>query len=89
MLAEQNAFWTQSRTDALNALSRVRQRAKTDKGERFTALLHHVDIERLRTAYFSSKKDAAPETDGVTWKQYGQQLEENLQQLHRRLQQGA
>ena len=86
---EQNAFRTQSRVDAHSALSRVRQRAKTGKEERFTALLHHVDIERLRTAYFSSKKNAAPGTDGVTWKQYGEQLEENLQQLHRRLRQGT
>lgn len=88
-MAEQNAFRTQCRGDAPSALSRVRQRAKGDKKERFTALLHHVDIGRLRTAYLASKKDAAPGTDGVTWAQYGEQLEENLQQLHRRLHQGA
>lgn len=63
---EQNALRTQSRDSAPNALSRVRQRAKVHRGERFTALFHHVDIERLRSAYFTSKKDAAPGTDGVT-----------------------
>jgi uncharacterized protein DUF5372 len=49
---------------------------------RFTALLHHVTLDRLRTAYFSSKKDAAAGVDGITWQHYGQQLDENLQRLH-------
>jgi len=89
VVKRRTSTFSQSRVNALSALSRVRQKAKTDKGEQFTALLHHVDIERLRTAYFSSKKDAAPGTDGVTWKQYGEQLEENLQRLHRQLRQGA
>jgi hypothetical protein len=47
----QNAFRTQSRGDASSALDRVRQAPKRDKGQRFTALLHHVDVERLRTAF--------------------------------------
>src|SRR5258707_1171705 len=33
------------------ALDRVRQVAERDKKVRFTALLHHVDVERLRSAY--------------------------------------
>jgi RNA-directed DNA polymerase len=80
--AEQNEPRTQSRIGALNALSRVRQRAKGAKDERFTALLHHVSLDRLRTAFLSLKKDAAPGADGVTWRQYGEQLEENLRALH-------
>jgi hypothetical protein len=56
---------------------------------RFTALLHHVNIDRLHTAYHALKKDAAPGVDGVTWKQYGEQLEENLRGLHARLHRGA
>jgi hypothetical protein len=35
-MVEQNAFRSQSRVDALSALSRVLQRAKGDKEERFT-----------------------------------------------------
>lgn len=56
---------------------------------RFTALLHHVSLDRLRMAFSALKKDAAPGTDGVTWEQYAQHLEKNLQDLHRRLHQGA
>lgn len=87
---EQNAPRTQSRIhDAHSELDRVRRRAKHDKEARFTALLHHVTIERLRTAYFRLRKNAAPGVDGVTWQQYGEQLEGNLVRLHERLHRGA
>jgi group II intron reverse transcriptase/maturase len=86
---EQNAPRTQSRTSAPSALSRVRQRAKGDKGERFTAMLHHVTLDRLRDAYLSLKKGAAPGSDGVTWQQYGERLEENLRVLHAQLHRGS
>ena len=32
-------------------LGRVRQVARKDRDVRFTALLHHVDVDRLREAY--------------------------------------
>ena len=35
---------------ASNALDRVRQVARRDKEARFTALPHHVDLDRLRAA---------------------------------------
>ena len=57
---ERNALRTQSRAGAPSALERVRQAAKQDRKQRFTALLHHVyDVERLRAAYFAMKRDAA------------------------------
>jgi hypothetical protein len=50
-LLEQNASRTPSRTDALNALERVRQAAKKDKKVRFTALLHHINnLDTLRVS---------------------------------------
>ena len=85
----QNAPRTQSRTSAPNALDRVRQVAIRNKRMQFTALLHHVDVRRLREAFFALKKDAAPGVDGVTWEQYAQQLDDNLQDLHARVHQGA
>ena len=42
-----------------SALDRVRQRARTDKKARFTALLHHVDVDRLRQAYRALNPSAA------------------------------
>ena len=63
-------------------LGRVREVAGTDKDARFTALLHHVDVDRLRAAYLAFRPKAAPGVDGMTWADYGQGLEENLQDLH-------
>jgi group II intron reverse transcriptase/maturase len=73
---------------APNALDRVRQVAAKDKETRFTALLHHVDVGRLRAAYWAISPRAAPGVDGQTWAAYGLDLEGNLQDLHGRLQSG-
>ena len=72
-----------------SGLDRVRQVARKDKDARFTALLHHVTVDRLRLAYRAIRPDAAPGVDGVTWRDYGQDLEENLRDLHARVHRGA
>jgi RNA-directed DNA polymerase len=74
---------------ATSALDRVRRVAQKDKDVRFTALLHHVDVDRLRAAYWALKPKAAPGTDGVTWEDYGRDLEANLQALHGRVHRGS
>jgi group II intron reverse transcriptase/maturase len=51
-------------------------------------LLHHVDLARLGKAYWAIRPQAAPGVDGVTWTEYGRDLEANLQDLHARVQQG-
>jgi RNA-directed DNA polymerase len=76
-------------TGAPSALDRVREVARGDKDARFTALLHHVDIDRLRAAYWAISPKAAPGVDGVTWEAYGQDLEANLQDLHARVHSGG
>jgi group II intron reverse transcriptase/maturase len=73
-----------------NAKERIRQAASRDKRLRFTTLWHHVyNMEHLPKAYFSLKRDAAPGVDGETWRHYGENLEENLQDLSGRLKRGA
>jgi group II intron reverse transcriptase/maturase len=89
-LQQQNAFRTQRREDVHSALERVRAAARKNKGTRFTALFHYVyDMNMLEYAYFRLKKEAAPGVDGETWQHYGEDLEENLQDLSHRLQRGA
>jgi group II intron reverse transcriptase/maturase len=73
---------------ASSALGRVREVARRDKNVRFTALLHHVSPGRLRAAYWAIRPQAAPGVDGVTWTEYGQDLEANLLDLHERVQSG-
>jgi RNA-directed DNA polymerase len=70
-------------------LDRVRQVARRDKEVRFTALLHHVTVDRLEAAYRAIRPDAAPGVDGVMWRDYGQDLEANLRDLHARVHRGA
>jgi group II intron reverse transcriptase/maturase len=87
---ERNAFRTQGRGDAPSALERIRQVARRERKQRFTALLHHVyDAERLRAAYLALKRDAAAGIDGETWRHYGERLEDNLRDLSERLKRGA
>jgi group II intron reverse transcriptase/maturase len=71
-----------------SGLDRVRQVARRDKDARFTALLHHVDLDRLRAAYVAINPKAATGVDGVTWGAYGQELEANLEDLHQRVHSG-
>ena len=80
---------TQSRESVSTGLERVRERAKEDKKGKFTALLHHVTVESLEAAYRQLRRSAAPGVDGVTWIQYGQNLEARLKDLHGRIHRGA
>ncbi len=88
---KQNASRTQSRNhDVPNALDRVREVARKDRKAKFTALLHHVTVDRLREAFLALRRNASAGVDGVTWEQYaGEGLEEKLQDLHVRVQRGA
>jgi RNA-directed DNA polymerase len=70
-------------------LDRVRQLARRDRDVRFTALLHHVTVDRLREAYRALRPGAAPGVDGVVWRDYGRDLEANLRDLHARVHRGA
>jgi group II intron reverse transcriptase/maturase len=74
---------------AHSELDRVRRVAQKDRKARFTALLHHVDVARLRAAYWAVNPRAATGVDGVTWVDYGRELEANLQDLHGRVQRGS
>jgi len=70
-------------------LERVRENARTNPKLRFTALLHHITPELLRVAYLSLTRKAAPGVDGVTWRFYGEDLENKLIDLHSRIHRGA
>ena len=87
---QQNTPRTQSRDEGvLHALDRVRQVARRDRSVRFTALLHHVTLERLRAAFLTLRRDAAPGIDGETWQHYAEGVEDKLRDLHERVQRGT
>jgi group II intron reverse transcriptase/maturase len=86
---QQSTCRAQDRASVSQALERIRHAARTRKKEQFTALLHHINIDLLRVAYFELKKKAAPGVDGLTWSDYGADLEGNLSGLHARVHRGA
>ena len=80
----------QHRVALQHALDRIRQFVGFSKDVRLTSLWHHVyDIDRLRVAYFQLKQNAAAGIDGKLWQEYGERLEENLQDLCERLKRGS
>jgi RNA-directed DNA polymerase len=86
---QQSTHRAQDRERVSHALERVRHAARQRKKERFTALLHHVDISLLRLAFYALKRDAAPGVDGITWQDYEVDLERKLVDLHDRVHRGA
>jgi RNA-directed DNA polymerase len=70
-------------------LAGVRQAARAKKEERFTALLHHLTPELLRSSFYALKREAAAGVDGVRWKEYETELEGRLTDLHSRVHRGA
>jgi RNA-directed DNA polymerase len=86
---QQSTCRAQSRVSVTQALERIRQAAKARKKEKFTSLLHHISIELLDDAFSELKENAAPGIDGLTWREYGLNLERNLEDLHARIHRGA
>ena len=86
---EPNTPPTQSGKRMSQGLDGVRERARKNKQERFTALLHHVKVDLLRDSYYGLQRKAAPGVDGMTWKEYETGLEDRLQDLHGRVHRGA
>jgi len=72
-----------------NGLDRVREAARRNREAKFTALLHHVDLNRLWAAYVAINPKAASGVDKVTWEDYGQDLRVNLEDLLIRVHSGA
>src|SRR5207302_6175078 len=87
--SQQSTDRTQNRATVSQALERIRKVAKERKKERFTALFHHISIDLLDEAFYELKENAAAGVDGLTWKDYEQDLERNLEDLHARVHRGA
>jgi RNA-directed DNA polymerase len=85
----QSAVRTQSREAVSQAQARIREAVTRNRQDKLTALLHHINIDVLRTSFFGLKKTAAPGVDEMTWIEYAEHLEANLLDLHARVHTGA
>src|ERR671927_355587 len=79
----------QDRVSVSQALGRVRRAARQRRGERFTALFHHLSPGLLREAFLALRRDAAPGVDGLTWRAYEADLDRRIEALHARVHRGA
>src|SRR5258708_24247498 len=87
--SEQSTHRTQGRERVSQALERVRKAARLRKEEKLTALLHHINVDLLREAFFALKRDAAPGVDGATWPAFQADPDLNLTDLASRVHPGA
>ena len=85
----QNAGRTQSRGVVNSASERIRQYVKRNPKGKLTTLLHYITPQALEGAYHALKQDVAPGEDAVTWREYGEGLEERICSLHRRVHTGG
>src|SRR5437899_11771271 len=88
-VSQQSTGRAQYRGTVSQALARMRQAARQRKKEKFTALFHHVSIDHLAEAFSELKENAAAGVDGLTCRDYEQNLERNLEDLHARIHRGA
>jgi len=89
IIAESHMSPTQSGKHMSQGLRGVREVAKVRKQERFTALLHHLNVDLLRDSFYVLQRKASPGVDGVTWQEYETGLEDRLVDLHSRVHRGA
>jgi RNA-directed DNA polymerase len=85
---ERGEVGTQSRVALPSNLARVNAAAGKAVQTRFTALLHHVDVQALERSFRRQKRRASAGVDGITVADYEQDLETNLQDVYERIHTG-
>jgi RNA-directed DNA polymerase len=66
-------------------LKKIAEQAQRYPEMVFNNVFHLIDRDLLLEAYRRTRKNSAPGVDQVTAKQYAENLEENLRDLHERL----
>ena len=88
-IAQFNMHLTQSGKRMSQGLDGVRKAAKERKQERFTSLLHHMNVDLLRDSFYALQRKASPGVDGIPWQEYETGLEDRLIDLHGRVHRGT
>ncbi len=70
-------------------IERIREFVKRKPKEKLTTLLHHINEESLKAAYFALKRDSAPGVDKMTWKAYRADLDHRIEDLCERVHRGT
>jgi len=73
--------YTEMDNSTQTKLALISERARKEPKLQFTSLAHLLDAGFLRECYFELGRDRASGIDGVSWQEYGEQLDENLEDL--------
>lgn len=77
--------YTEMENITLLKLALISKRARKEPKFQFVSLAHLLNEEFLRECYYSLGRNRASGIDGVSWEEYGKQLEENLRGLVTRM----
>ena len=77
--------YTEMETQTPTKLALISQRARREPYFQFTSLAHLLDVGFLKGCYFELGRDRASGIDGVSWSEYGEYLDENLEDLVSRM----
>ena len=66
-------------------LALISERARKEPRRQFISLAHLLNEGFLKECYYRLGRDRASGIDGVSWKEYGRQLDENLNHLVARM----
>jgi hypothetical protein len=70
--------YTEMDNITLTKLAIISQRARKEPKFRFTSLAHLLNEGFLKGFYYRLGRDRASGIDGVSWKEYGENLDENI-----------
>jgi RNA-directed DNA polymerase len=76
---------TQRSSPMSTELDRLAELAKADKTRRFLLIAHRLTPAALMAAFDGLRKDASAGVDGVTYREYEQNIWRNIPTLHHRL----
>jgi len=77
--------YTEMEYTTLTKLALISERARREPKLKFTSLAHLLDVGFLRECYMELGRDRANGIDGVSWLEYGEHLDENLENLVERM----
>ena len=77
--------YTEMDNITLAKLALISERARKEPKFQFTSLAHLLNEGFLRECYRGLGRDRASGIDGVSWKEYGERLDENISDLAARL----
>src|SRR6266576_3510811 len=69
-------------------IDRIAELAKEDPQRQFFSIAHLITVGELHVAFLGLRKEASAGIDGVTYKEYEKDVDENIRKLHQRLKEG-